>query len=68
MKEKICNQCGIPLTKTLLKAVGGSVGILNKPSQHAVVNATYSEVIPYVCSTCGEVRFFVNDPEKYKEQ
>ncbi|EEM13294.1 hypothetical protein bpmyx0001_59140 [Bacillus pseudomycoides DSM 12442] len=48
--------------------MGGSVGILNRPSQHAVVNATYSEVIPYVCSTCGEVRFFVNDPEKYKEQ
>ncbi|CAM4173554.1 MULTISPECIES: hypothetical protein [Bacillus cereus group] len=67
MKEKTCNQCGISLTKSLLKSVGGSVGILNKPSQHAVVNATYSEVIPYVCSKCGEVRFFINDPEKYKE-
>jgi len=43
----------------------GTVGVNKTPSSVLNNNHNYSELIPYVCSSCGYVDFYVEEPGKF---
>ncbi len=65
MYSKNCSKCDSTLTKARIQSSPGTVGINKTPSRVLNNNSNYSELVPYVCSSCGYVDFYVEDPEKF---
>jgi hypothetical protein len=65
MQSKKCSKCDSALTKARIQSSPGTVGINKTPSRVLNNNHNYSELIPYVCSSCGYVDFYVEEPRKF---
>ena len=56
MQSKKCSKCDSTLIKARIQSSPGTVGVNKTPS---------SVLIPYVCSSCGYVNFYVEEPGKF---
>lgn len=65
MQSKKCSKCDSSLTKARIQSSPGTVGINKTPSRVLNNNHHYSELIFYVCSSCGYVDFYVEEPRKF---
>jgi hypothetical protein len=65
MCRKKCSKCDSTLTKVRIQSSPGMVGINKTPSRILNNNSNYSELVPYVCSSCGYVDFYVEDAGKF---
>lgn len=65
MQSKKCSKCDSTLTKARIQSSPGTVGVNKTPSSVLNNNHNYSELIPYVCSSCGYVDFYVEEPMKF---
>lgn len=63
--QQKCSKCNSTLTKARIQSSLGSLGVNKTPSSVLTNNHNYSELIPYVCSSCGYVDFYVEDHEKF---
>lgn len=52
MQRKKCSKCDSALTKARIQSSPGTVGVNKTPSSVLNNNYDYSELIPYVCSSC----------------
>ncbi|XIG85405.1 hypothetical protein C1N86_08620 [Priestia aryabhattai] len=67
MYSKKCSKCDSTLTKARIQSSPGTVGVNRTPTSVLNNNHNYSELIPYVCSSCGYVDFYVEEPGKFVE-
>ncbi|MGF9887508.1 hypothetical protein ABEX78_02550 [Priestia megaterium] len=65
MQRKKCSKCDSALIKARIQSSPGTVGVNKTPSSVLNNNHNYSELIPYVCSSCGYVDFYVEEPGKF---
>ncbi|MEI2342301.1 hypothetical protein FA002_05830 [Priestia megaterium] len=65
MQRKKCSKCDSTLIKARIQSSPGTVGVNKTPSSVLNNNHHYSELIPYVCSSCGYVDFYVKEPGKF---
>jgi len=65
MYSKKCSKCDSTLTRARIQSSPGTVGVNKIPSSVLNNNHNYSELIPYVCSSCGYVDFYVEEPGKF---
>ncbi|XBN95781.1 hypothetical protein BACILLUS_001701 [Priestia megaterium] len=57
MYSKKCSKCDSTLIKARIQSSPGTVGVNKTPSSILNNNHNYSELIPYVCSSCSYVDF-----------
>ncbi|AVD54661.1 hypothetical protein BEH_25700 (plasmid) [Priestia filamentosa] len=63
---KTCIKCNTELTKAYISGIQGKFEINKKPRGLFKDSPIYSKVSSYVCSTCGYLEFYVDQPEKFK--
>ncbi|MCE4093207.1 hypothetical protein ABE112_27780 [Priestia aryabhattai] len=63
---KHCIKCNNELTKAYISGIQGEFEINKKPRGFFKDSPIYSKVSSYVCSNCGYLEFYVENPEKFK--
>ncbi|MGG1215909.1 acetyltransferase [Priestia endophytica] len=63
---KTCIKCNSELTKAHISGIQGEFEINKKPRGFFKDSPIYSKVSSYVCSECGYLEFYVEQPEKFK--
>ena len=63
---KTCIKCNNELTKVYISGIQGNFEINKEPRGFFKDSSIYSKVSSYVCSKCGYLEFYVDQPEKFK--
>lgn len=63
---KTCIKCNNELTEAYISGIQGEFEINKKPRGFLKDSPIYSKVSSYVCSKCGYLEFYVDQPEKFK--
>ncbi|MFJ7755833.1 hypothetical protein ACQKGI_21585 [Peribacillus muralis] len=61
-----CSKCGNELTRAYISGIQGKLQINKEPRGFFSDGPIYSEVSPYVCSKCGYIEFYVDQPDLFK--
>ena len=64
--DKKCVKCKTVLTKCKAFAGGGKFAAYKEPYTDLQNRATETEMHPYICSNCGYVEWYVENPEKFR--
>lgn len=62
----MCRNCGVKLTKCTATNTVGQFSAIKKQDRAFAAKKT-SELVPYVCSTCGLTEWYVKEPSIFKE-
>jgi len=60
-----CSKCKSNLTKSRATSVVGKFSAIKEPVKNFTTKEN-SPLVPYVCSNCGLVEWYVDNPERFK--
>ena len=64
---KTCIKCSNELTKAYISGIQGAFEINKKSRGFFMDSPNFSKVSTYVCSNCGYLEFYVEEPDKFKQ-
>ncbi|AUG56820.1 hypothetical protein HVS_04400 [Acetivibrio saccincola] len=62
-----CLKCNNKMTKSRASSLSGKLTLIKEPIKYFTTKES-SIVIPYVCSQCGLVEWYVDKPQNFNER
>lgn len=63
--EYLCPKCSTKMTECRASSFMGKFSAIKFPIKYLTTKES-SELIPYVCSNCGHVEWYVEKPDNFK--